>query len=73
MIGAMMYGQIGMAGVWKSYVDTESDLIEFSRKNLASFKRPESIVFSSEPLPRNPLGKVLKRDLKQMYDQPIED
>ena len=52
---------------------TETDLIEFSRKNLASFKRPESIVFSSEPLPRNPLGKVLKRDLKQMYDQPIED
>ena len=57
----------------KDQATTESDLIEFSRKNLASFKRPESIVFSSEPLPRNPLGKVLKRDLKQMYDQPIED
>jgi acyl-CoA synthetase (AMP-forming)/AMP-acid ligase II len=51
----------------------EENLIKFTREHLASFKRPESIVFSNEPLPRNPLGKVLKRDLKQTYDQPIED
>ena len=31
MIGAMMYGQIGMAGVWKKYVDNEADLIELRR------------------------------------------
>ena len=31
LIGAMMYGQIGMAGVWKKYVDTEKDLIELRR------------------------------------------
>ena len=31
LIGAMMYGQIGMAGVWKKYVDTETDLIELRR------------------------------------------
>ena len=52
---------------------TQEDLIEFSRKQLASFKKPEHVVFSEEPLPRNPLGKVLKRDLKQMYTEPITD
>ena len=31
LIGAMMYGQIGMAGVWKKYVDNETDLIELRR------------------------------------------
>ena len=31
LIGAMMYGQIGMAGVWKKYVDDETDLIELRR------------------------------------------
>ena len=48
-------------------------MIEYSRQRLASFKRPEHVVFSTEPLPRNPLGKVLKRDLKQMYTEPITD
>ena len=52
---------------------TQDELIEFSRKQLASFKKPEHVVFSEEPLPRNPLGKVLKRDLKQMYTEPITD
>ena len=52
---------------------TQDELIEFSRKQLASFKKPEHVVFSEEPLPRNPLGKVLKRDLKQTYTEPITD
>ncbi len=52
---------------------TEDELIEHSRKRLASFKKPEHVVFSAEPLPRNPLGKVLKRDLKQIYTEPITD
>ncbi len=50
----------------------EVGLIEYSRQRLASFKKPESVVFSTDPLPRNPMGKVLKRDLRQQYDQPIE-
>ncbi len=52
---------------------TQDELIEYARQRLASFKRPEHVVFSTEPLPRNPLGKVLKRDLKQMYTEPITD
>ena len=52
---------------------SQDELIVYSRQRLASFKRPEHVVFSEEPLPRNPLGKVLKRDLKQMYTEPITD
>jgi acyl-CoA synthetase (AMP-forming)/AMP-acid ligase II len=32
----------------------------------ASFKKPESVVFVDE-LPRNPMGKVLKRVLREQY------
>ena len=44
---------------------TADDLIEYCRQRLASFKKPERIIFLPE-LPRNPLGKILKKDLKQL-------
>ncbi len=50
----------------------EAELIEFCRQRLASFKKPESVVFIDE-LPRNALGKVLKRILQESYATPIED
>ncbi|MFZ0888038.1 MAG: AMP-binding protein [Candidatus Binataceae bacterium] len=39
------------------------ELIEFCRSRLASFKRPETIDFI-DTLPKNPLGKILRRDLR---------
>ena len=50
---------------------TEEELIEYCHQRLASFKRPESVVFIGE-LPRNPLGKVLKRVLREEHAQPIQ-
>ena len=50
----------------------ETELIEYCRQRLASFKKPESVVFIDE-LPRNALGKVLKRILQERYATPIED
>ena len=49
-----------------------AELIEHCHEHLASFKRPESVVFVDE-LPRNPLGKVLKRVLREEYGQPTAD
>ena len=40
------------------------ELREHVGKLIASFKVPAHIWFSSDPLPRNPAGKVLKRDLR---------
>ena len=56
--------------VRKTQTLTEDGLTELCRQRLAGFKRPESIVFVEE-LPRNPLGKVLKRVLREEYGDPI--
>ncbi|HTO52137.1 MAG TPA: long-chain-fatty-acid--CoA ligase [Myxococcota bacterium] len=45
---------------------TEIELIEFARRSLASYKRPRSVDFIAE-LPRNPSGKVLKKDLREPF------
>ena len=46
------------------YLCDEQEIIEYCRQRLASYKKPESVVFAGE-LPRNPLGKVLKRVLRE--------
>ena len=61
-----------VVAVKKGQQVTEEELIEYCHQRLASFKRPESVVFIDE-LPRNPLGKVLKRVLREEYAQPIVD
>jgi long-chain acyl-CoA synthetase len=41
-------------------------LLDFLNRNLASYKRPKSIEFVAE-LPRNTMGKLLKRELREPY------
>jgi acyl-CoA synthetase (AMP-forming)/AMP-acid ligase II len=48
---------------------TGQELIDYCHQRLASFKRPESVVFVPE-LPRNIMGKVLKRDLREQFGNP---
>jgi long-chain acyl-CoA synthetase len=43
---------------------TAEELREFCRPHLANFKVPEYVEIRSEPLPRNPAGKVLKNLLR---------
>lgn len=45
---------------------TAGDIIEFARPRIASYKLPKSVDFVNE-LPRNPTGKVLKRELRKPY------
>ena len=45
---------------------TEDELIEYCRQRLASYKKPTSVVFV-EALPRNPVGKVMKRILREQF------
>lgn len=45
---------------------TADEILEFCRQKLASYKRPRSVVFTDE-LPRNPIGKILKRILRKKY------
>jgi acyl-CoA synthetase (AMP-forming)/AMP-acid ligase II len=45
---------------------TEQELIDWSRSRLAGYKRPRSVDFI-EAIPRNPSGKILKRELREPY------
>jgi acyl-CoA synthetase (AMP-forming)/AMP-acid ligase II len=45
------------------------EVIAFCKERLASYKAPSYVAFVSE-LPRNPMGKVLKTDLRKLYGEP---
>ena len=62
------WGEIVVAFVIKSdnLNVTEKDLILHCKNFLASFKKPEKIIFI-ETMPKNSLGKILKTDLKKLY------
>jgi acyl-CoA synthetase (AMP-forming)/AMP-acid ligase II len=47
---------------------TGEQLVEWSRSRLAGFKLPRSVDFI-ETIPRNPSGKILKRELREPYWQ----
>ena len=46
---------------------TEEELRHFVSQKLAAFKVPVKILVLSETLPRNANGKIMKRDLKQLF------
>jgi len=48
---------------------TPEEIMEYCRAELASFKRPRSVILV-DSLPRNPMGKVLKRELREKYGKP---
>ncbi len=50
---------------------TEAELQAWVRERLAIFKTPVAIRFVSETLPRNANGKILKKDLKALFDDRI--
>ena len=45
---------------------SEREIIDFTRERIAGFKSPKSVDFISE-LPRNPSGKILKKELRAPY------
>jgi long-chain acyl-CoA synthetase len=45
---------------------TADELIEFARSRIAHYKSPRSVDFV-DALPRNPSGKILKRELRELY------
>ena len=45
---------------------TEQEVLAHCQQHLASFKAPKAVVFA-EALPKNPSGKLLKRDLRVRY------
>ncbi|GGD89910.1 fatty acid--CoA ligase [Tsuneonella deserti] len=48
---------------------SEAELQAFVAERIAKFKVPVRVLFSEETLPRNANGKILKKDLKALFDQ----
>lgn len=65
------WGQVPRAIVVlkKQAVASPEEIMEYCRAELAGFKRPASVVFV-ESLPRNQMGKVLKKELRENYGEP---
>jgi long-chain acyl-CoA synthetase len=47
---------------------SEAELRQWVGQRLAAFKVPVKVVFSAQTLPRNPQGKILKRELKSLVE-----
>jgi long-chain acyl-CoA synthetase len=62
------WGEVPMAIVVRKpdVAVTEQEIIDFSREHLAGFKTPKSVTWA-DALPRNPSGKILKKDLRAPY------
>lgn len=48
---------------------TDTELVAFARERLAGYKAPKK-VFIVDSLPKNPSGKILKRDLREQFGPP---
>ena len=51
---------------------TPEEIMDYCKDKLAGFKRPKSVIFV-DSLPRNPMGKILKKDLRERYGSEIRD
>jgi long-chain acyl-CoA synthetase len=62
------WGEVGKAFVVKAAASEPSpdEILAFARDQLAGFKVPKSVEFT-EVIPRNPSGKVLKKELRAPY------
>jgi acyl-CoA synthetase (AMP-forming)/AMP-acid ligase II len=60
------WGEVVKAVVQLEGEASEQDLIAFCREHLAAYKCPKSVDIADE-LPRNPTGKILKKDLRKPF------
>lgn len=62
------WGEVGKAMVVKAEGQdpSEDDILAYAREHLAGFKIPKSVDFIAE-IPRNPTGKMLKKDLRAPF------
>ena len=46
---------------------TEDELAQLCADRLGSYKKPGKVVMTTEPLPKSPVGKILRRALREPY------
>lgn len=46
---------------------TEDELVQLCADRLGSYKKPGAVVITTEPLPKSPVGKILRRAMRTPY------
>jgi acyl-CoA synthetase (AMP-forming)/AMP-acid ligase II len=46
---------------------TEEELIAWAREKVGPVKKPKRVVIAAEPLPKSPVGKLLRRQVRELY------
>ena len=46
---------------------TEQEIIELCEEQLGSYKKPSKVRLTTEPLPKNVVGKILRKDLRDPF------
>lgn len=46
---------------------TEAELVALCAERLGSYKKPSSVVITTEPLPKSPVGKIQRKVLREPY------
>lgn len=51
---------------------TEQEIVQLCADRLGSYKKPAQVVFRHEPLPKSPVGKIRRKELREPYWQGID-
>ena len=46
---------------------TAEEVIQLCAERLGSYKKPSGVEFQTEPLPKSPVGKVKRKDLREPH------
>ena len=66
------WGESPLAVIVRSDADlTADDVIDYCKGKLAPFKTVKAVEFVDE-IPRNPSGKILKRELRKQFSEPVD-
>jgi acyl-CoA synthetase (AMP-forming)/AMP-acid ligase II len=54
---------------------SEQELIDWARERVGSVKKPRFVHIADEPLPKSPVGKLLRRQVREKYwtDRPTRE
>jgi len=63
-----LLGEVPAALVEARFDVSESELQDFVRARLAAFKVPVRVAVSNRPLPRNEGGKLVKQDMRKVFE-----
>lgn len=55
-----------------SHEVTGDDVIRICQERLGSYKKPSEVKFQKDPLPKSPVGKIRRKDLREPYWEGID-